>query len=321
MWSYILRKVLYNIPVYLGILLIVMVALRVKDPVWAFIGKTRSGAEAQQRYQALSHEFGLDKPFAVQYAQFIGKVVTLDFSAKSWDKPTETVGQRLRKALLPTLSITIPEVLITTVVSIVIGIVASYFRGGLLDRALVILAVLGMSVSALVYVVIGQYWGAYLLNQKFGIDLFAISGFQPGLRHWVHYCALPVSIGVVIAIGFDTRYYRAVMVEETTRDYIATARAKGASKPKIMFVHMLKNAMIPIITRVMITVPFLIEGSIVLERYFNIPGMGYVLIDAINAKDLPVIQTFAAVFALLFIVTNILTDVLYALVDPRVRLS
>ena len=96
---------------------------------------------------------------------------------------------------------------------------------------------------------------------------------------------------------------------------------KGASKPKIMFVHMLKNAMIPIISRVMITLPFLIEGSILLERYFGIPGMGYTLIDAINAKDFPVIQTFAAVFAAIFIVTNILTDVMYALVDPRVRLS
>jgi peptide/nickel transport system permease protein len=321
MWQYIARKLLYNIPVYLGIILIVMLALRARDPVWAFIGKTRSTEEAKERYQNLSREFGLDKPFVVQYGQFLGKVATLDFSTHSWDKPTETVGKRLREALPATLSITIPELVLTTLIAICIGIVASYFRGGPVDRGLVILAVLGMSVSYLVYVVFGQYWGAYLLRVKYGLSWFSISGYEPGLRNWPHYCLLPALIGVTVAVGFDTRYYRAVMVEETGKDYIATARAKGATKPRIMFVHMLKNAMIPIITRVMITVPFLIEGSIVLERYFNIPGMGYVLIDAINSKDLPVIQTFAAVFALIFIITNILTDVLYALVDPRVRLS
>jgi peptide/nickel transport system permease protein len=321
MWQYIARKLLYNIPVYLGIIFIVMIALRVNDPVWAFIGKTRSTEEARERYQTLARDFGLDKPFVAQYGAFLWKVGRLDFSSRSWDKPTESVGKRLAEALPATLSITIPELILTTLIAICIGIVASYFRGGAVDRSLVILAVLGMSISYLVYVVFGQYWGAYLLHVKYGLSWFAISGYEPGLRHWAHYCLLPVIVGVTVAVGFDTRYYRAVMVEETGKDYIATARAKGATKPRIMFVHMLKNAMIPIITRVMITVPFLMEGSIVLERYFNIPGMGYVLIDAINAKDLPVIQTFAAVFALIFIVTNILTDVLYALVDPRVRLS
>jgi peptide/nickel transport system permease protein len=111
------------------------------------------------------------------------------------------------------------------------------------------------------------------------------------------------------------------MVEESTRDYITTAIAKGATTRKVMFVHMLKNAMIPIITRVMITLPFLVTGSILLETYFRIPGMGKLLIDAITNRDFPIVQTFTAIFALLFIATNILTDVLYALVDPRVRLS
>src|SRR6185436_16426311 len=166
------------------------------------------------------------------------------------------------------------------------------FRGGAVDRTLMLLAVLGMSVSYLVYVILGQYFGAALLNKKLGYELFAIQGYKPGIEHWAHFCALPVIIGVVVAVGFDTRYYRAVMVEETSRDYIATAKAKGATKPKIMFVHMLKNAMIPIITRVMITLPFLIEGSIVLESYFNIPGMGKTMIEAISHKDFPVIQTF-----------------------------
>jgi peptide/nickel transport system permease protein len=111
------------------------------------------------------------------------------------------------------------------------------------------------------------------------------------------------------------------MVEETSRDYITTAVAKGASKPKIMFVHMLKNALIPIITRVMITLPFVVGGSILIETQFRIPGMGRVLIEAITNKDFPIIQAFTAIFAAIFVLSSVLTDVLYALVDPRVRLS
>ncbi|MCA9299394.1 MAG: ABC transporter permease, partial [Phycisphaerales bacterium] len=143
--------------------------------------------------------------------------------------------------------------------------------------------------------------------------------FAPG--NWVKYCMLPVMIGVIVSLGYDTRFYRAVMVEESNRDYMITALAKGASKRKIMFVHMLKNAMIPIVTRVMSTLPFLITGSILVEMFFNIPGMGKELITAITNNDFPVIQGLVAVLAAIFILTIILTDVVYALVDPRVRLS
>jgi peptide/nickel transport system permease protein len=190
-----------------------------------------------------------------------------------------------------------------------------------IDRTLMVLIVLGMSVSVLVFIIFGQYFGANWLKERFGLDWFASNGYEPGIGRWVYYCSLPVIIDVVLAMGYDTRFYRAVMVEETTRDYITTAVAKGASKPKIMFVHMLKNAMIPIITRIMISLPFLIGGSILLETQFRIPGMGRKLIEAITNKDFPVIQAFTAVFAAIFVVSNILTDVLYALVDPRVRLS
>jgi peptide/nickel transport system permease protein len=178
-----------------------------------------------------------------------------------------------------------------------------------------------MSISVVVFIVLGQVFGSSWLNQQLGFELFSSNGYEPGIQNWVKYCALPVIIGVVVGMGYDARFYRAVMVEETSRDYITTAVAKGASRPKIIFVHMLKNAMIPVITRIMITIPFLITGSIVMEYQFRIPGMGKLLIDAIVNKDFPIIQTFTAVLAGLFILTNILTDVLYALVDPRVRLA
>lgn len=326
MWAYVFRKLLYNIPVYLGIVLLVMVALRVNDPVAAYLGKNPSAASIA----ALRTEMGLDRPFVVQYADFVFRVVTLDFSERSWEQK-RPVGDMLRASVMPSLAITVPALVMTTLSAVCIGLVAAYFRGRLTDRMLMLSAVIGMSVSVLVYIILGQYFGAYWLRdpKNLGLDLFAIQGYEPiftegwGFEpgNWAYYCLLPVLIGVVVAVGYDTRFYRAVMVEECNRDYIVTATAKGASKPKIMFVHMLKNAMIPIITHVMITFPFLITGSILLETFFNIPGMGRTLITAINAKDFPVIQAFTAVFAAVFIASNILTDVLYALVDPRVRLS
>jgi peptide/nickel transport system permease protein len=320
MYAYILRKLLYSVPVYLGIILLVMLALRVNDPVGAYLGKMAS----PEQISKLRRDMGLDRSFAAQYVDQLKNVLTLDFSERSWEQK-RPVGEILASSVVPSLSITLPALVLTTIIAIVIAMVAAYVRGTVTDKTLMFGAVIGMSVSLLVYVVLGQYFGAAWPRSK-GVDVFAIEGYasvfeRGGVANWAYYCLLPVLITVILTIGYDTRFYRAVMVEECSRDYIVTAMAKGASKPKIMFVHMLKNAMIPIITHVMITLPFLITGSIVMEMYFNIPGMGRTLITAIISKDFPVIQNFTVVFAAAFIVTNILTDVLYALVDPRVRLS
>jgi len=329
MWAYVLRRVLYAVPVYLGIVLLLMVALRLPgDPAVAFLGKN---ADAEQ-LETIRRNLGLDRPFIVQYLSFLGQVVTLDFSgSESWDQPGRTVGELFASAIGPSLALTVPALVLTAVTSIAVGLISAYFRGRLLDRTLMVLIVLGMSISVLVFIVLGQYFGAYWLKGALGREIFATGGYEPLFfggperpadpANWVRYCMLPVMISVVVAVGYDTRFYRAVMVEECTRDYITTALAKGADKPRVMLVHMLKNAMIPVITRVMMTLPFLVTGSILLERYFRIPGMGRLLLEAIAHKDFPVIQAFTALFALLFIATNILTDVLYALVDPRVKLA
>jgi peptide/nickel transport system permease protein len=342
MWSYIARRLLYSIPVYLGIILFMMAALRVNDPVGAYLGKNASPEQVELKRKSM----GLDKPFVQQYGEFLWRIARVDFGTperryESWKYEGQNVGTKLKEGVGATLAITVPEVVLTTIISIGIALVSAFYRGRNIDRLLMVLVVLGMSISVVVFVVMGQYFGAYWLKECTGEDVFATGGYEPfttwtsvalgpvslpvptGIDPltWAHYCALPVLIGVVVAMGYDTRFYRAVMVEESTRDYITTAMAKGASKPKIMFVHMLKNAMIPIVTRVMITLPFLIAGSIVLEVSFRIPGMGKLLIDAITNKDFPIIQTFTAVFAAFFIATNILTDVLYAIVDPRVRLK
>ncbi len=313
MWSYVARRIVQNVPVFLAILLLVMAALRVHDPVHSFLGKNAT-PEDIAAYRA---KVGLDQPFLVQYFRFLS---TFDWPTESWDQPGRTVGEILRSSIGPSLALTVPSLILTSLISICVGIVSAYFRGRWIDRLLVVAAVMGMSVSFLVYIILGQYFGAYVLSEKLGYELFAIEGYRSGLRNWPHYCLLPVLISVLVGMGYDTRYYRAVMVEESQRDYILTALAKGASKRKVMFVHMLKNAMIPIITRIAISLPFLIMGSILLETFFGIPGMGRTLISAVRVNDFPVVQALAAVFAALYIGTIILTDVLYALFDPRVRL-
>ena len=332
MWAYLLRRLLYNIPVFIGILLLVMVALRVRDPVYAYLGKNASA----ETIEAKREEFGLTRPFLLaspaetQFGSFVIQVFTLDFSEDSWDHPGETVGDILGRCIGPSLALSVPALVLTTLISVSISLVAASFRGRRIDQALVIVAVTGMSVSFLVYIIFGQYWGAYLLPDLTGYELFAINGYvHPSettwseylTRYWPHHCLLPVLISVIVAMGYDTRFYRAVMVEESGRDYITTARAKGASQLRVMFGHMLRNAMIPIITRVVITIPFLIMGSFLLETYFSIPGMGRQLILAVEHADFPVVQAFTAVLAGIYILANLITDVLYALVDPRVRLS
>ena len=331
MWAYLLRRLLYNIPVFLGILLLVMVALRVRDPVYAYLGKNASADTIEAKRQ----KFGLTRPFIFaaptesQFGSLVIQVFTLDFSEDSWDHPGETVGDILGRCIGPSLALSIPALGFTTVISVIISLVAASFRGQWIDQTLVIAAVVGMSVSFLVYIIFGQYWGAYLLPKITGYELFAINGYTHPSEttwweyityHWPHHCLLPVLISVIVAMGYDTRFYRAVMVEESGRDYITTARAKGASQAQVMFGHMLKNAMIPILTRVVITIPFLIMGSFLLETYFTIPGMGRQLILAVEHADFPVVQAFTAVLAAIYILANLLTDVLYAIVDPRVRL-
>jgi peptide/nickel transport system permease protein len=373
-WSYIVRRTLYNIPVFLAIILVVMAALRVNDPVSAQLGKN-AGPE---QIRLLEKEMGLDQPFVVQYVVFLRDLALIwkpvpddkrvvvqgdsnptdeagdpatDQSVevgnaegasekieesvwkrkvtRSWDQG-RPVSEMILKAIPPSMAVTIPTLVVTALIAICVGLVSAFNRGRGLDRSLMFIAVIGMSISVLVYIILGQYFGAAVPGNAFdkwpfqiSVDSSAGEGwyffFKPA--NWVAYCMLPVMINVIVALGYDSRFYRAVMVEESQRDYIRTARAKGASQKRVMFVHMLKNAMIPIITRIMISLPFIITGSILIEFYFNIPGMGRTLINAITAKDFPVIQTFTALFTALFIASNILTDVLYALVDPRVRLS
>lgn len=291
-----------------------------------------------------------------QYFAALQRIVTLRFNQKSWSVESQGVGDIIASSIVPSLSVTLPVLILTTLISTSLGLLASFNRGKPLDRGVMFLAVLGMSISYLVYVIVGQYFGAQWPRLAFNLEIFSTFGYEPvlplwdrvqaslqdngverpgffrtllawfaavpgSIKHWPYYCLLPVIIGVIVAMGYDTRFYRAVMVEECNKDYIRTARAKGASNRRVMYRHMLRNALIPIITRVMISLPFIIMGSLLVEIYFGIPGMGQQLFNAITNKDFPVVEAITALLAAIFIITNILTDVLYAVVDPRVTLK
>lgn len=315
MWQYVIRKLLYSIPVYLGILLLVMLALRVNDPVWGRLPKHAT----QQDYEQQKEKLGLNEPFIVQYGKLLWG---FDLDRNSWDKQGRSVGQELSQAVWPSLWIALPALALTTLAALTIALFAAFRRGRPLDRWLMAGAVVGMSISYVVYIILGQYFGAYKLSEWAGTKIFAIQGYDTNRPlWWAHFCLLPVLINTVLAIGYDSRFYRAVVVEEATRDHVRTARAKGLGARAVWLKHVLRNALIPVITHVMITLPFVVAGEILIEVAFNIPGMGRTLITAISGKDFPIVQGFTAVFAAVFIVTNILTDVLYALVDPRVRLQ
>ncbi|MEO1008914.1 MAG: ABC transporter permease subunit [Planctomycetota bacterium] len=288
-----------------------------------------------------------------QYRRKLWSIIRFDFEQRSWAVQSQKVGEIIASSIVPSMSVTLPVLLMSTSISVCVGLFASFNRGKPIDRGVMFVAVLGMSISYLVYVIVGQYIGAAWPDKAFGIEFFATFGYDPvfpawgevqeelqrkGVEdpsvvrttlswvntagyNWRHFCLLPVIIGVIVAMGYDTRFYRAVMVEECNKDYIRTARAKGASNRRVMFRHMLRNALIPIITRVMISLPFVIMGSLLVEIYFGIPGLGQQLYTAITAKDFPVVEAITALLAALFIITNILTDVLYAIVDPRVTLK
>jgi peptide/nickel transport system permease protein len=167
-----------------------------------------------------------------------------------------------------------------------------------------------MSINYLIYIVAGQYFMAY----KWG--WFPVWGYESA-----RYLILPVIIGVVSGLGSNIRFYRTIMLDEMYKDYVRTALAKGVSKPRVLFVHVLKNAMIPIITNVVIAIPFLYTGSLLLENFFGIPGLGYLGINAILSSDVDVVRALVLIGALLFVVANLLTDICYAAADPRVKLK
>ena len=310
MIAYIIRKLLEGIPTVFGVTIVTFLLFSVfgGNPVLQFLGKSATDAEIT----AMEAQYGFDRPLAEQYLDYLGEVVTLDFGKSFVTK--EKVLEMIKERAIPSLALTIPALLATSLLSVCIALIAAFYRGQRTDKVLMFFAVLGMSISFLVYIVVGQY----LLAFRFPV--FQIHGYLAGPEQW-QYLILPMLIMLIVGMGYDTRFYRSIMVEETSKDYVRTAFAKGVSRPRALFVHVARNAMVQIVTRIMISVPFLVTGSLLLESFFGIPGMGSMLLDALNASDFPVIKAYTVMISILFVVSNLLTDVLYAIVDPRVRLG
>jgi len=214
----------------------------------------------------------------------------------------------------PSLAIALPTLLIGLLVNISFSMLLAFFRGTYLDLSGVTLAVVLMSVSGLFYIIGGQYLFSKLLH------LVPVSGYEPGMQAW-RFVLLPIAIGVFSGIGAGSRWYRTIFLEEINRDYVRTARAKGLPEVRLLFRHVLKNAMVPILTGIVVVLPALFMGSLIMESFFGIPGLGSYTIEAIQTQDFAIVRAMVFLGSVLYILGLLLTDISYTLVDPRIRLS
>jgi peptide/nickel transport system permease protein len=313
MGVYILRRLLHAIPVLLGVTLVTFLLFHVvcPDPAVVLVGGKKVDAA---KIKAERERLGTNRPLMEQYVSFLGEVVRWDFG-ESWRlQQDRRVLDLLADGVGPSLTLAVPAFLLQLVLSLVLALFCAYYRGSIADVTTVIVTVAMMSVPALSYIFFGQYYLAHEWN------MFPVFGFERGLGG-IASLGLPILIWVALALGGEVRFYRTVMLEEMRKDYVRTAAAKGLSTKRVLFKHVLKNGLIPVITRVIVTIPFLMLGSLLIERFFGIPGLGALTVDAVNQSDLPVIKAMVVITSILLVVFNLLTDICYALVDPRVRLK
>ncbi len=310
MMAFVIRRLLYAIPTLFGVCLIIFTLFNLVggDPAYQMLGKHATETQILE----LRRELGLDKSKVEQFFDYLKSVATLDFGRSYTTK--QQITDMIWRGMPASLSLAIPAFIVEILLGLAIALLVSFYRGTFFDRAVVVLCVMGMSVSALAYILFGQYVFAYWLG------LFPISGYDTDILYRFKYIALPAIIWVVVSLGINVRVFRTFVLDEVNQDYVRTARAKGQSEKKILFHHVLKNALIPVLTYVVIQIPVLITGSFLLENFFGIPGLGSITIDAIHNSDFPVIKAMTTIETLLFMVFALATDLLYSVVDPRVRM-
>jgi len=313
MLSYIVRRLGYGLVIVIGVLFLLFALFFLyaepEDVARRAVGE-KAPPEVLQQWIA---QHGYDRPRHLQLADHYRSMLTFDFGRSDMDEVP--IARRLRQGMGPSLSFTVPTFSLGVVLSIALSLFVAYFRDTYIDKAGVFFCVLGMSVSILLYIIGGQFLIGKLLRW------FPISGFDPSPAVIARFLALPVMIGVLGSIGAEVRFYRTVFVEETNRDYVRTARAKGCGDGRIMVRHVLRNAMIPILTRVVVAIPFLFTGALLTESFFGIPGLGAMTVEAINTNDFSTLRVMVFIGSLLFVLAQILTDLTYTWVDPRVRLQ
>lgn len=325
MTAYVLRRFLYAIPILLGVNLLTFVLFFVvnspDEMARAHLGQKRVTAEA---IQAWKEEHGYDRPLLINsqaggletftdtilYQKSL-KLFRFDFGQSDSGRD---IGYDIGQRMWPSLAIAVPTLMVGLLVNITFALTLAFFRGTYLDFWGVVVAVVMLSISTLFYIIGGQFLVGKLL------DLVPISGYDTG---WgaLKFLLLPVIVGVVGSIGASTRLYRTLFLEEINRDYVRSARAKGLSEQWVLFRHVLQNALIPILTGVVTVLPLLFMGSLLVESFFGIPGLGSYTIDAIQRQDFAIVRAMVFLGAVLYILGLTLTDISYTLVDPRVRLD
>ena len=312
MTAYIIRRLWQMIPTLLGVILLVFILFNWVggDPAYVLAGKISSAEQIEN----IRRQLGVDQPYIVQLGIFIKQVLTGNFGA-SWST-NEAVSHIMATRLGPSLTVLVPLLIISTLVAIGLALGVAYVRGSLTDRAVMIVCTVGLSISILVYIIVFQYFFAYKLGW------FPVQGWGDSFwQNLVVYASLPILIGLVVSIAPDLRLFRTFVLDEINADYVRTARAKGLSENRIMWVHVLRNASIPIITHVMAQLPGLLIGAFLIERFFSIPGIGREVILAVERSDFPVIKAITVYVAFATIATNLLADLTYKAVDPRVQLK
>ena len=325
MFAYLLRRVLYAIPILIGVNLLTFTLFFVvntpDDMARLQLGAKHVTPDAIERWKV---EHGYDKPLLLnREAQGSAQITDTIFFRHSaamfafeFGKGDDgrDIGNEIQTRMLPSLAIALPVFAIGLLVNISFALLMVFFRATYLDLWGVVLCVVLMSISGLFYIIAGQYFIAKLWN------LLPISGFADGFDAF-KFVLLPVLVGVVSGIGSGSRWYRTIFLEEIGKDYVRTARAKGLSEVRVLFRHVLKNGLIPILTGAVVVIPTLFMGSLITESFFGIPGLGSYTIDAIQAQDFSVVRAMVFLGAVLYIIGLMLTDLSYAWADPRVRLQ
>ena len=312
MLDYITRRVWQFVPTLLGVVLLVFIVFNWVggDPAYLLAGKIANPAQIEN----IRRQLGVDQPYYVQLWIFVKQIVTGDFGA-SW-ATNEKVSDIFATRIGPSLTILVPMLLISTVIAMAAAMLVAYFRGTLLDRTIMIACTVGQSISILVYIIVLQY----VLGYEFG--WFPVQGWSGDFwQNLLRYSALPVIVGVVVSLAPDIRLYRTFFLDEINQDYVRTARAKGLDESRVMAVHVLRNAAIPLVTNVLIQLPALLTGAFLIERFFSIPGIGREVILAVERSDFPVIKAVTVYVAIATMFVNLTADLVYKAIDPRVELK
>jgi peptide/nickel transport system permease protein len=277
------------------------------DPAQVLAGKISN----PEQIANIRRQLGVDQPYWYQLWVFVQQVFTFDFG-RSWST-NEEVSRILLTRVGPTLTVMIPVLIIETTLSVLFAIMVAYVRGTLTDRAIMITCTVAMSISFLVYIIVFQWLFGFVLGW------FPVQGWSENFwKNLFTYAPLPIMLAVFVGVAPELRLYRSFFLDEINQDYVRTARAKGVPEKTVMLKHVLRNAMIPILTNIGISLPGVFVGSFLLEVFFSIPGLGREIITAVNRSDFPVIKAVTVYLAVLTMVINLLVDVMYKYVDPRV---